>query len=104
MSGRGASGRAEGAAVRGGRDADDASEVVTQHGRGTEAAAFGHRVDRVVALLEHPTGEFTVRLEVEDGAGMPIIKRAGLVRTARKLFDGTVFVSSRAASGWSLDA
>lgn len=54
--------------------------------------------------VEHPTGEFTVRLEVEGGAETPTVTRAGLVRTARKLFDGTVFVSSQAASGWSLDA
>jgi 4-oxalomesaconate tautomerase len=54
--------------------------------------------------VEHPTGEFTVRLEVDGDAGTPAIKRAGLVRTARKLFDGMVFVSPRAASGWSIDA
>jgi 4-oxalomesaconate tautomerase len=54
--------------------------------------------------VEHPTGEFTVRLEVEGDASAPIVRRAGLVRTARKLFDGTVFVSSRAAHGWMIDA
>ena len=54
--------------------------------------------------VEHPTGEFTVRLEVEGDASAPIVRRAGLVRTARKLFDGTVFVSSRAAHGWTIDA
>jgi 4-oxalomesaconate tautomerase len=54
--------------------------------------------------VEHPTGEFSVRLEVEGSAETPVITRAGLIRTARKLFDGTVFVSSRSASGWSLDA
>lgn len=41
--------------------------------------------------VEHPTGEFSVRLEVEGPPEAPIIRRAGLLRTARKLFDGTAF-------------
>jgi 4-oxalomesaconate tautomerase len=41
----------------------------------------------ILLSIEHPTGEFTVHLELADGG----VKRAGLVRTARKLFDGEVF-------------
>jgi 4-oxalomesaconate tautomerase len=41
--------------------------------------------------VEHPTGEFSVRLEVEGTAEKPVVTRAGLLRTARKLFDGTAF-------------
>lgn len=41
--------------------------------------------------VEHPTGEFSVRLEVDGPAEAPVISRAGLLRTARKLFDGTAF-------------
>lgn len=41
----------------------------------------------ILLSIEHPTGEFTVHLELEQGA----VKRAGLLRTARKLFDGEVF-------------
>lgn len=41
--------------------------------------------------VEHPTGEFSVRLEVDGTAEAPIVTRAGLLRTARKLFDGTAF-------------
>jgi 4-oxalomesaconate tautomerase len=37
--------------------------------------------------VEHPTGEFTVNLTLENGR----VVKAGLLRTARKLFDGTVF-------------
>ncbi|MEV4254355.1 4-oxalomesaconate tautomerase [Spirillospora sp. NPDC049652] len=37
--------------------------------------------------VEHPAGRLDVLVEVEGGA----VRRAGLVRTARKLFDGTVF-------------
>lgn len=39
-------------------------------------------------LIEHPTGAIEVLLDIaEDGT----VKRAGTVRTARKLFDGRVF-------------
>ena len=43
--------------------------------------------------LEHPTGAFDVSVELDPGApaDRPRTRRAGLVRTARKLFDGTVF-------------
>jgi 4-oxalomesaconate tautomerase len=41
--------------------------------------------------VEHPTGSFeaAVDLRIEDGA--PVVERAGIIRTARKLMDGTVF-------------
>ena len=45
--------------------------------------------------VEHPTGEFSVRLEVGGTAEAPRIERAGLLRTARLLFDGTAFVPAR---------
>lgn len=41
---------------------------------------------------EHPTGSFEVVIELEDPkAAEPRVVRAGVVRTARKLFDGQVF-------------
>ena len=42
--------------------------------------------------VEHPTGEFTVRLIVGGTADAPVVERAGLVRTARALFDGVTFL------------
>lgn len=42
--------------------------------------------------VEHPTGELTVQLELGGTAEAPVVERAGLLRTARALFDGTVFV------------
>ena len=42
--------------------------------------------------VEHPTGEFTVDLEVVDGADGPEVKRAALLRTARRLFEGQVYI------------
>jgi 4-oxalomesaconate tautomerase len=41
--------------------------------------------------VEHPTGEFSVRLEIGGTASAPVVERAGLLRTARLLFDGTVY-------------
>jgi len=41
--------------------------------------------------LEHPTGHLDVELELDTAAGLPQVRRAGIVRTARKLFDGMVF-------------
>jgi 4-oxalomesaconate tautomerase len=40
--------------------------------------------------IEHPTGHLEVEAEV-DTRQPPAVIRAGVVRTARKLFDGTVF-------------
>jgi 4-oxalomesaconate tautomerase len=42
--------------------------------------------------VEHPSGEFTVRLEVAGPDDAPRVERVGLLRTARLLFDGTAYV------------
>jgi 4-oxalomesaconate tautomerase len=43
-------------------------------------------------VCEHPTGEFTAAVSVHvDADGDVTVDRAGIVRTARKLMDGTVF-------------
>ncbi len=46
--------------------------------------------------VEHPTGEFSVRLEVGGTAAHPVVERAGLLRTARLLFDGETYVPATA--------
>ena len=48
--------------------------------------------DTKVISVEHPTGEFTVQLETRRGAGGLEIKRAALLRTARRLFDGNALI------------
>jgi 4-oxalomesaconate tautomerase len=58
-------------------------------GTGAELAAFpseGHVVD-----VEHPTGHLEVEVEVDTADYPPRVVRAGVIRTARKLFDGVVF-------------
>ncbi|MEX2128064.1 MAG: 4-oxalomesaconate tautomerase [Xanthobacteraceae bacterium] len=53
--------------------------------------------DKVKTLsIEHPTGEFTVRLELGGTDEKPVVERAGLLRTARLLFDGKIFVPEAA--------
>jgi 4-oxalomesaconate tautomerase len=42
--------------------------------------------------VEHPTGEFTVTLTVGGTSDAPVIERAGLLRTARLLMEGTAYV------------
>jgi len=49
--------------------------------------------------VEHPTGEFSVRIEVGGTVDKPMIERAGLLRTSRLLFDGMVYVPSKAFVG-----
>ncbi len=65
---------------------------------GTPAAAVARVPEGRVKTLsvEHPTGEFSVRIEVDGPADAPVVTRAGLLRTARKLFDGTAFAREAA--------
>jgi 2-methylaconitate cis-trans-isomerase PrpF len=57
-----------------------------------------HRVARLpegrskTLSVEHPTGEFSVRIEVGGTPQQPVVERAGLLRTARVLFDGVTYV------------
>jgi 4-oxalomesaconate tautomerase len=46
----------------------------------------GRRID-----VEHPTGHLAVEVELDTGSTPPAVRRAGVVRTARKLFDGIAF-------------
>lgn len=51
--------------------------------------------------IEHPSGEFTVELELREGADGLEVTRAALLRTARRLFTGSVSVPQSALSGHS---
>jgi 4-oxalomesaconate tautomerase len=48
--------------------------------------ASGHVID-----IEHPAGHLEVEVELDQAQDPPRVLRAGVVRTARKLFDGTVY-------------
>ncbi len=48
--------------------------------------------DRETVSLEHPTGTFEAAVGMSIGSdGTPTIERAGIIRTTRKLMDGTVY-------------
>jgi 4-oxalomesaconate tautomerase len=46
--------------------------------------------------VEHPSGHLLVDVELDTTREPPVVRRAGVVRTARKLFDGTVFATGPA--------
>jgi 4-oxalomesaconate tautomerase len=65
----------------------------------TAAATAGSVAARVAAAapggrfqIEHPTGFFTVEMEVEPDGEAVRVRRSALLRTARKLMAGTVYV------------
>jgi 4-oxalomesaconate tautomerase len=51
-----------------------------------------------VVTIEHPTGTFDAAVDLEVVDGEPVVQRAGIIRTARKLMDGTVFPRAPAAA------
>ncbi len=59
-----------------------------------QGESSNHRLE-----IEHPTGFFTVDIETEPAGGSLQVKRSALLRTARKLMSGTVYVPGRVWSG-----
>lgn len=41
--------------------------------------------------IEHPTGEFEVYLDADRSQQIPVIRRGGMLRTARMIFDGVAY-------------
>ena len=71
-----------------------ATALLLPGGTGAELArppASGHVID-----IEHPAGHLEVEVELDTAGDPPLVRRAGVVRTARKLFDGTVYPSATA--------
>lgn len=42
--------------------------------------------------IEHPSGRFTVDIDIANDGGEYVVRRSALLRTARKLMDGQVYV------------
>lgn len=72
-----------------------ASEVAEFGIDGSSPAAVqdGTVGDDQIVVIEHPTGTFeaAVTLASRSKTTMPVVERAGIIRTARKLMDGLVF-------------
>ncbi len=62
---------------------------------GTVAQGVASVSDRCDMNIEHPSGRFTVDLDVCEEHGRYTVRKAALLRTARKLMDGHVFGSER---------
>ena len=60
--------------------------VISRGDRAGPAPADGQRL-----TIEHPSGALQVEVELDTTTTPATVKRSGVVRTARKLFDGTVF-------------
>jgi 4-oxalomesaconate tautomerase len=61
-------------------------------GIGGELSTFA--ADGSIVDVEHPTGHLEVEVELDASVQPPRVLSAGVIRTARKLFDGTVFPAS----------
>jgi 4-oxalomesaconate tautomerase len=48
--------------------------------------------DKNKLSVEHPTGEFTVQLDITNDNGNIVINKSGVIRTARLLSKGVVFI------------
>jgi 4-oxalomesaconate tautomerase len=45
-----------------------------------------------VISVEHPTGEFSIRFDVSSNNGTPVFNKSGVIRTARLLSKGLVYI------------
>jgi 4-oxalomesaconate tautomerase len=61
---------------------------------GLDAGAGGKRLE-----IEHPSGYFSVDVDVAQAEGVVSVRRSALVRTARKLMTGEVYVPTTAWNG-----
>jgi 4-oxalomesaconate tautomerase len=66
-----------------------------------EFAANGAQFGNRTLEIEHPTGFFTVEMTLVDDGGVPRAERSALLRTARALMAGNVFVPGAIWSGRS---
>jgi 4-oxalomesaconate tautomerase len=48
--------------------------------------------DSLEVAVEHPTGSFTVQMQVDTSSGSPVVTKSALLRTARLLMSGAVHV------------
>jgi len=75
-----------------------ATACVTPGSVAAQVAGLTPRCGSQRLQIEHPTGFFTVEMDVQLHGGAVTVNRAALLRTARKLMQGEVFIP---ASAWS---
>lgn len=65
---------------------------------GTPASSVAELDPLRPVVVEHPTGTFDAAIDFHDVDSRPVIDRAAIIRTARKLMDGYVFARETAPS------
>jgi 4-oxalomesaconate tautomerase len=65
---------------------------------GTIADGVAARSENGPLDVEHPSGRFSVDIEVSEKDGRYSVGRSALLRTARKLMDGNVYVPEGTAT------
>jgi 4-oxalomesaconate tautomerase len=78
-----------------------ATACVTPGSIAAEVAAIADPQAATILEIEHPTGSFTVDMDVTVADGAVSVKRSALLRTARRLMTGQVYVPTAA---WSRSA
>jgi 4-oxalomesaconate tautomerase len=70
---------------------------------GTVAAQIAPlpRAPQGMVRIEHPSGQIVIDLDADLTGGRQDLRRAALIRTARRIFEGGVFVPSRVWAGKS---
>ena len=58
----------------------------------TDIAALTEGTQSLEVEVEHPSGFFTVQMEVDTFTGTPVVTKSALLRTARMLMSGSIFV------------
>jgi 4-oxalomesaconate tautomerase len=61
-----------------------------------QIAGLGSVGSSLEVEVEHPTGFFTVQMEVDNSSGQPVVTKSALLRTARMLMSGSVYVQQSA--------
>ncbi|WP_104090220.1 4-oxalomesaconate tautomerase [Arthrobacter sp. GMC3] len=59
-----------------------AAQIAGVHGAG----------ENLEVAVEHPSGFFTVQMEMDNSSGAPVVLKSALLRTARLLMSGSVYV------------
>ena len=61
-----------------------------------QIAGLTEAADELNIEVEHPTGFFTVQMQVDNSGPQLVVTKSALLRTARMLMSGNIFVSKSA--------
>ncbi|MEX2449542.1 MAG: 4-oxalomesaconate tautomerase [Rhodospirillales bacterium] len=79
-----------------------ASAAVTPGTVANDVAKIGN-ADKQIITIEHPSGKIDVNIEFEVSGAFPDVKRVGIIRTCRRLFEGYVMIPNAVWPGHRQD-